>query len=270
LLATSGSSLCAFLDGTVRRDRRNERRFEAAAPRRYNGPVRRGTFATTLALVVAAALGASSCGGGGDQTPPSTSVASTTSSTGSDGGSHRAPPPKSNDQGGDRKPAPRKGSNRAEVRQIVRQTKAARLDAAERRVAAVVRAYVAALDSRNGERVCSLFVPGALDAVRFPQDRADCASSVEASIGYRDPRGFPVYEGSRVARIRSVAIEGTDARVVATDVTRFAGNREPSIEDDVVYARQRAGQWLIAKPSAALYRAIGVGNIPPTVLAPPK
>jgi hypothetical protein len=233
--------------------------------------VRRGTFAATLVLVAVAALGGSSCGGGGDQTQPSTSVASTTSSTGTDRGSHQAPAPKSDGrQGGDRKPAPRKGSNQAEVRQTVRQTKAARLDAAERRVATVVRTYVAALDSRNGERVCSLFVPGALDAVHFPRDRGDCASSVEASIGYRDPRGFPVYQSSRVARIRSVAIERTDARVVATDVTRFAGNREPSIEDDVVYAQERGGQWLIAKPSAALYRAIGVGNIPPTVLAPPK
>ena len=73
-----------------------------------------------------------------------------------------------------------------------------------------------------------------------------------------------------MARIASVNIDGTDARVVATIVTDFAGNREPSIEDDVIYLRQRGGRWLIAKPSAALYRAIGVGDIPPTVLAPPK
>ncbi len=156
------------------------------------------------------------------------------------------------------------------MRSAVRQTKPARLDPAERRVAAAVRGYVTALDSRDGERLCALFVPGALDAVRFPRQRGDCGSSVEASIGYRDPRGFPVYEGSRVARIGSVAIDGGNARVVATEVTRFAGNREPSIEDDVVYAEERGGLWLIAKPSAALYRAIGVGDIPPSVLAPPR
>jgi hypothetical protein len=79
-----------------------------------------------------------------------------------------------------------------------------------------------------------------------------------------------VYEGSRVARTNSVTIDGTDARVVATTVTDFAGNREPSVEDDVVYLRHQDGRWLIVKPSAALYRAIGVGDIPPTVLAPPK
>ena len=52
-------------------------------------------------------------------------------------------------------------------------------------------------------------------------------------------------------------------------MTRFADNREPSVEDDVVYLRRQGGRWLIAKPSATLYRAIGVGNIPPQVLAPP-
>lgn len=146
----------------------------------------------------------------------------------------------------------------------------ARVDPAERRVASVVRAYVEALDSRDGVRACALFVPGALRKVRFPRDRGGCARSLAASIGYRDPRGFPVYEGSRVARINSVAIEGGDARVVATTVTDFAGNREPSVEDDVVYLRQEGGRWLIVKPSAALYRAIGVGDIPPSVLAPPR
>jgi hypothetical protein len=146
----------------------------------------------------------------------------------------------------------------------------ARLDPAERRVASVVREYVDALDSRDGGRACALFVPGALRAFHFPHDRGGCARSLAASIGYRDPRGFPVYEGSRVARINSVTIEGADARVVATTVTDFAGNREPSVEDDVVYLRRENGRWLISKPSAALYRAIGVGDIPPSVLAPPK
>ena len=72
-----------------------------------------------------------------------------------------------------------------------------------------------------------------------------------------------------MARVSAVALEGSLARVTATTVTRFAGNREPSVEDDVVYLRQRNGRWLIAKPSTSLYRAIGVGDIPPQVLAPP-
>ena len=136
-------------------------------------------------------------------------------------------------------------------------------------MARVVRAYVAALNARDGERACGLFVPGALAEVDFPRDRGSCAASLSASIGYRDPRGFPVYERSRIGRIPSVTIDGSEARVVATTVTHFAGNREPSVEDDLIYLRNEDGRWLIVKPSATLYRAIGVGDIPPQVLAPP-
>jgi hypothetical protein len=257
------------VDGTVRPDRRNERRFEASARRRYNGRVRRATSATVLAFATALALVAGSCGGGGDQDPESTAAVSTT--TRSSSVPRRAEQPRRETPGkSHRQRPPRRGSNQAAVRHAVSETKPARLDPAERRVAAVVRRYVEALDSRDGAGVCALFVPGALDTVRLPRDRGGCAPSVEASIGYRDPRGFPVYRSARVARIRSVAIDGTDARVVATLVTRFAGNREPSIEDDVVYAQGRGGRWLIAKPSSALYRAIGEGDIPPSVLAPPR
>ena len=66
--------------------------------------------------------------------------------------------------------------------------------------------------------------------------------SLSASIGYRDPRGFPVYERSRIARIPAVAIDGPIARVTATTVTRFAGNREPSVEDDLIYLAAGAGR----------------------------
>jgi len=66
-----------------------------------------------------------------------------------------------------------------------------------------------------------------------------------------------------------VSIDGSDARVVATIVTHFAGDREPSVEDDLIYLRNEGGRWLVVKPSATLYRAIGVGDIPPQVLAPP-
>jgi hypothetical protein len=225
--------------------------------------------ATALALITALALVASSCGGGGDQVPASTTAVSTT--THKEGAPDKGgQEPRREPGDGRRQHSPRRESNKAAVRNAVSQTKPARLDPTERQVADAVRGYVTALDSRDGERVCAGFVPGALDTVRFPRDRGGCAQSVQASIGYRDPRGFPVYEHSRVARIRSVVIDGSEARVVATVVTRFAGNREPSVEDDVVYAQQRGGQWLIAQPSGAFYRAIGEGDIPPSVLAPPQ
>jgi hypothetical protein len=234
---------------------------------RYNGWVRRATSVTALALVAVLALVASSCGGGDQASSTSTSVVSTTTRP---GGEQDAKPRKEAPDDANRRRAPRRGSNRAAVKQAVAETEPARLDPEQRRVAAVARNYIAALDSRDGKRACALFVPGALDTVSFPRERGACALSLEASIGYRDPRGFPVYKGSRVARIHSVSIDGADARVVATLVTQFAGQREPSIEDDVVYVQQRGGRWLIVKPSAALYRAIGVGDIPPSVISPPK
>jgi hypothetical protein len=163
----------------------------------------------------------------------------------------------------------RKPSTRREVHQAVRESPAPRLDPDQRRVVGVVRAYVAALDARDGERACGLFASGALSGVHFPRDRSGCARSLSASIGYRDPRGFPVYRSARIARVPDVAIHGASARVTATTVTRFADDREPSIEDDLVYLRRQGDGWRIAKPSATLYRAIGVGNIPPQVLAPP-
>jgi hypothetical protein len=160
-------------------------------------------------------------------------------------------------------------STHRQVHQAVEESKAPRLDPSQREVARVVRAYVTALNARDGERACGLFVSGALSELRFPRDRGTCARSLSASVGYRDPRGFPVYLRSRVARIPAVVIEGSSARVTATTVTQFADNREPSVEDDVIYLRRQGGAWRIAKPSATLYRAIGVGNIPPQVLAPP-
>jgi hypothetical protein len=160
-------------------------------------------------------------------------------------------------------------STHREVHQAVRESGAPRLDRVQRQVTRVVRAYVGALDARDGARACELFISGALSEVHFPRDRGTCARSLSASIGYRDPRGFPVYRRARIARVPDVAIHGASARVTATTVTRFAGNREPSIEDDLVYLRRQGDGWRIAKPSATLYRAIGVGNIPPQVLAPP-
>jgi hypothetical protein len=160
-------------------------------------------------------------------------------------------------------------TTRREVHQAVKESKSPALDPGQRQVARVVDAYVAALNARDGGRACGMFVPGALSEVDFPRDRGTCARSLSASIGYRDPRGFPVYERSRVARIPAVAIEGSTARVTATTVTRFADNREPSVEDDVIYLNEQGRAWRIAKPSTMFYRAIGVGNIPPQVLAPP-
>jgi hypothetical protein len=66
-----------------------------------------------------------------------------------------------------------------------------------------------------------------------------------------------------------VELEGSTAKLVVTVVTRFADRDELSIEDDVVYLERSGRRWLIAKPSSTLYRAVGVADVPPSVLAPP-
>ena len=144
-----------------------------------------------------------------------------------------------------------------------------RLTALEREAAATVRDYVAALDAGDGGRVCRLVAPGALAEFELPRPRGDCERSLSASIGYRDPRGLPVFEGAEIADLGSLEIEPGQATVIATIVTSFADRAEPSIEDDIVHMTRASGRWLIAKPSATLYRAVGIADVPPSVLAPP-
>jgi ketosteroid isomerase-like protein len=147
-----------------------------------------------------------------------------------------------------------------------------RENALERAAAAAVRDYVDALDAGDAERVCALLAPGVLDLVELPQPRGDCAASLAASIGYRDPRGLPVWEGARAAGIEVAELtrDGTSAKVVATVVTTFADREEASVEDDIVYLERQGARWLIAKPSSTLYRAVGISDIPLTVLSPPS
>jgi hypothetical protein len=146
-----------------------------------------------------------------------------------------------------------------------------RINALERRAAGTVRAYVGALDARDGAAVCELLADGVLDGFALPEPRGSCAASLSASIGYRDPRGLPVWEGARVGEVRVIELDagGGAAKVVATVLTTFADREEVSVEDDVVYLTRTGGRWLIAKPSATLYRAVGVADIPPSVLSPP-
>lgn len=144
-----------------------------------------------------------------------------------------------------------------------------RVTALERAAGRTVRRYVAALDDRDGAAVCELLAPGAIDAIDLPKPRSDCAASLEASIGYRDPRGLPVWQSAEATNLRSVEIDAGSAKVVVTTATRFADRDEVSIEDDIVYLVRGGGGWLIAKPSSTLYRSVGIADVPSSVLAPP-
>jgi hypothetical protein len=144
--------------------------------------------------------------------------------------------------------------------------------AAEYEEEAVVRAartYLEGIDERDGGRVCAALTPGAIEGLQLPRERGGCAASLGASIGYRDPRGFPVFDRARVQSIQDVAVGAGEARVTATVVTEFADRDQPSIEEDVIYLVQLGGEWLIPKPSSTLYRAVGKPEVPPRALAPP-
>jgi hypothetical protein len=132
-----------------------------------------------------------------------------------------------------------------------------------------VRAYIAALNARRGNELCSLFVPGATRGLDLPRKRGTCAGSLAASIGYADPRGFPVWVRTRIRRVGSVDRQGGRGRVTLTVFHRFRDRKTISPEEDVVHLRRAGGRWLIAKPSSTFYRAIGVADVPPDVLAAP-
>lgn len=146
---------------------------------------------------------------------------------------------------------------------------ATQLTRSEREVARTVREYVGALDRRDGERLCSILAdPPGLEGIELPRSRGNCAESLAASIGFRDPRGLPVWESAAVASV-TVEVDGDSARAIATVVTEFADRDQPSIEDDVVYLVRKNGRWTIAKPSSTLLRAVGIADVPPSVLTPP-
>jgi hypothetical protein len=68
----------------------------------------------------------------------------------------------------------------------------------------------------------------------------------------------------------SALVDGDSARVVATVFTKYADVREPTIEDDIIYLSRAADRWRVLKPSATLYRAVGIADVPLSALEPPK
>jgi Putative lumazine-binding len=140
---------------------------------------------------------------------------------------------------------------------------------AERQVVRAAREYLDGIDARDGKRVCAVLAPGAIQNLELPRERAGCETSLDASIGYRDPRGFPVFDRARVESVEDVTVGAGEARVTVTVVTRFADRDQPSIEDDLIYLVEIDGEWRVVKPSATLYRAVGRPEAPLEAIAPP-
>ena len=215
------------------------------------GLMRAKTISVAAALVAVLAAG---CGDDEPQTAPTVTVAvPSTTSTATPSTTATAEPPQADEP-----------TSPAET-----PTEDPRVNEPERDAVRTVRRYVEGLDARDGAAVCALLAPGVIDQVELPEPRGDCAASLDASIGYRDPRGLPVWESATVPTVRVTEIDAESATVVATVVTHFADRDEASLEDDVVYLTRANAGWLIAKPSSTLYRAVGIADVPPSVLAPP-
>jgi hypothetical protein len=60
------------------------------------------------------------------------------------------------------------------------------------------------------------------------------------------------------------------ARVSATVTHHFSDRKYVSVEDDVIYLEKSGGRWLLAKPSATLYRAVGYDSPPLVAFTPPS
>jgi hypothetical protein len=133
------------------------------------------------------------------------------------------------------------------------------------------RDYLDAINARDGAALCALLPPGAVGELRPPLGEGGCAERLGRSIGYRDPRGYPVWSATVLDAIESSSIgaDPSTARLTAAITTEFADRTEPSIESDIVYLERAGGEWRLAKPSGALYRAIGRPEPPPSVIAPP-
>jgi hypothetical protein len=103
----------------------------------------------------------------------------------------------------------------------------------------------------------------------LPVDRGGCAGSLGASIGTKPKGGAPAWERTKALELTAVAVGEDRARVTATVTHRFSDRKYVSVEEDVIYLDRVGGEWLLAKPSATLYRAVGYPEPPLRAFSPP-
>jgi hypothetical protein len=136
-------------------------------------------------------------------------------------------------------------------------------------VTAVVTRYIGALDHHNGAGVCARTEPGALPLGDLPRRRGGCRSSLQASIGVRPADGGPAWRRTEIVELKPEDLGDGRARVTATVTHHFADRKYVSVEDDVIYLQRVGERWLLAKPSATLYRAVGYAQPPLRAFSPP-
>ena len=219
---------------------------------------------TALALVALALLVA----GCGEEEGTTAAAEGTTTTTAPVTTAPDSPDPEGRGEGRDGKPRPDEPAK--EAKPEPKPSEADKQSAADEATAAYTN-YIEAIEAKDGEALCALLPPGVEREIEAPVQRGDCAATLSASIGYEDPRGFPVWTGTTLNSVQRAAIgnDPSTARLTAMIVTEFEG-REPSVESDIAYLELAAGRWRLAQPTGALYRAIGNPELPPEVIAPPQ
>ena len=134
---------------------------------------------------------------------------------------------------------------------------------------AAVTEYIRALDRHDGARVCALLAPGALDLGALPRRRGGCTPSLRASIGTPPRGGGPAWRKTTLVAVKPEDLGDHRARISATVTHHFSDRKYLSVEDDVIYLQRVGGRWLLAKPSATLYRAVGYPEPPLDAFTPP-
>jgi hypothetical protein len=229
-----------------------------------------GASMLTVAALVLAGCGGGS-GGGGEKTGTATRPVATAGAAGDAEVTGKLPPgavgPVDTAEEAAEGPAATEASPEAEANGP---RSSGELEGSDRSQAtAAVREYVAALDRGDAGRVCALIAPGGIDLGELPRRHGGCRGSLRASIGTRPSGGGPAWRRTQIVEMKPEALSAGRARITATVTHRFSDRKYVSVEDDVIYLERAGGSWLIAKPSATLYRAVGYAQPPLRAFAPP-
>jgi hypothetical protein len=135
------------------------------------------------------------------------------------------------------------------------------------------RAYVDAVNARDGETVCGLLVEPAAYQFRIPE-WGECAKFVSSYIGYAEESDTDTFHRARILEIeegrRSGELQSVDLKL-EVELYEDGNEAEPRREtyDDVVWLVERDGRWRLAKASGLLYVAFDAYTVPDDLLAPP-
>jgi hypothetical protein len=225
------------------------------------------------AIVVAAALAVAGCGGGSDHHGPAGTTVGTAAppTVGQAAVTGKLPPgavgPTDTVEEQAEGPAATEASPEASASGPASKGELTSGDRSA--VGRAVDVYISALDRHNAARLCGLFAPGALDLAVLPTRRGGCRPSLRASIGTRPRSRGPAWRRTVLVDVKTEDLGDGRARVSATVTHRFSDRKYVSVEDDVIYLEKLGDRWLLAKPSATLYRAVGYAQPPLRAFSPP-